>query len=248
MTLKITDWESTARTELSQCANRQMRLLNQMVEEALSSCQKDEDFMQLMQLFSKLAGGNAALADRASLNVDRLIRINNGRTLPSQSLRNPILQLCWAVVKNQSPLQPLLSYLGLEAKVIADELVEAASVATVATPAASEPEACQATFDRVQKFGFDPLEQVTGNRESDRWELSVRANNSLLNDGIIYLGDLMLQNEAVLLRTPNFGRKSLDEIKELLSCKGLRLGQFLPESSNEYIALEVFMREHRLRP
>jgi DNA-directed RNA polymerase subunit alpha len=62
----------------------------------------------------------------------------------------------------------------------------------------------------------------------DELELSVRSANCLKNDNIIYIGDLVQKTEAEMLRTPNFGRKSLNEIKEVLSSMGLRLGMDIP--------------------
>jgi len=61
-------------------------------------------------------------------------------------------------------------------------------------------------------------------RKVDELELSVRSANCLKNDNIIYIGDLVQKSEADMLRTPNFGRKSLNEIKEVLSHMGLHLG------------------------
>jgi DNA-directed RNA polymerase subunit alpha len=61
-------------------------------------------------------------------------------------------------------------------------------------------------------------------KKVDELELSVRSANCLKNDNIIYIGDLVQKTEAEMLRTPNFGRKSLNEIKEVLSQMGLRLG------------------------
>jgi hypothetical protein len=58
----------------------------------------------------------------------------------------------------------------------------------------------------------------------DELELSVRSANCLKNDNIVYIGDLIQKTEAEMLRTPNFGRKSLNEIKEVLSGMGLHLG------------------------
>lgn len=65
-------------------------------------------------------------------------------------------------------------------------------------------------------------------RKVDELELSVRSANCLKNDNIVYIGDLVQKTEAEMLRTPNFGRKSLNEIKEVLSQMGLRLGMELP--------------------
>ena len=61
-------------------------------------------------------------------------------------------------------------------------------------------------------------------RKVDELELSVRSANCLKNDNIVYIGDLVQKSEQEMLRTPNFGRKSLNEIKEVLSSMGLGLG------------------------
>ena len=61
-------------------------------------------------------------------------------------------------------------------------------------------------------------------RKVDELELSVRSANCLKNDNIIYIGDLVQKTEQDMLRTPNFGRKSLNEIKEVLNQMGLSLG------------------------
>jgi DNA-directed RNA polymerase subunit alpha len=61
-------------------------------------------------------------------------------------------------------------------------------------------------------------------RKVDELELSVRSANCLKNDNIIYIGDLVQKSEAEMLRTPNFGRKSLNEIKEVLTQMSLYLG------------------------
>ena len=65
-------------------------------------------------------------------------------------------------------------------------------------------------------------------KKVDELELSVRSANCLKNDNIIYIGDLVQKTEAEMLRTPNFGRKSLNEIKEVLGHMGLHLGMEIP--------------------
>lgn len=65
-------------------------------------------------------------------------------------------------------------------------------------------------------------------KKVDELELSVRSANCLKNDNIIYIGDLVHKSEAEMLRTPNFGRKSLNEIKEVLNTKELHLGMEVP--------------------
>jgi DNA-directed RNA polymerase subunit alpha len=65
-------------------------------------------------------------------------------------------------------------------------------------------------------------------RKVDELELSVRSMNCLKNDNIIYIGDLVQKSEGEMLRTPNFGRKSLNEIKEVLNTMSLYLGMEIP--------------------
>jgi DNA-directed RNA polymerase subunit alpha len=61
-------------------------------------------------------------------------------------------------------------------------------------------------------------------KKVDELELSVRSANCLKNDNIVYIGDLIQKSEGEMLRTPNFGRKSLNEIKAVLAEMGLHLG------------------------
>jgi len=92
--------------------------------------------------------------------------------------------------------------------------------------------------DQLQVFiNFDEPEEMSGGKEEDELpfnrnllrkvdelELSVRSANCLKNDNIVYIGDLVQKSEGDMLRTPNFGRKSLNEIKEVLTAMGLHLG------------------------
>jgi DNA-directed RNA polymerase subunit alpha len=74
-------------------------------------------------------------------------------------------------------------------------------------------------------LGFNPVLL----KKVDELELSVRSANCLKNDNIVYIGDLIQKSEAEMLRTPNFGRKSLNEIKEVLAGMGLHLGMEVPD-------------------
>jgi DNA-directed RNA polymerase subunit alpha len=80
----------------------------------------------------------------------------------------------------------------------------------------------EAPQEQVAELAFNPalLKKV------DELELSVRSANCLKN--IVYIGDLIQKTEAEMLRTPNFGRKSLNEIKEVLASMGLHLGMEIP--------------------
>lgn len=72
-------------------------------------------------------------------------------------------------------------------------------------------------------------------RKVEELELSVRSANCLKNDNIVYIGDLVQKTEQEMLRTPNFGRKSLNEIKEVLAQMGLHLGMEIPSWPPENI-------------
>ena len=86
-----------------------------------------------------------------------------------------------------------------------------------------EPHLAQPT-ERRPELPFNPNLL----RKVDELELSVRSANCLKNDNIVYIGDLVQKTEAEMLRTPNFGRKSLNEIKEVLTQMGLHLGMEVP--------------------
>jgi DNA-directed RNA polymerase subunit alpha len=83
-----------------------------------------------------------------------------------------------------------------------------------------EPRKEVGAAEAIPDLAFNPafLKKV------DELELSVRSANCLKNDNIVYIGDLVQKSEAEMLRTPNFGRKSLNEIKEVLAQMGLHLG------------------------
>ncbi|MEI6730032.1 MAG: DNA-directed RNA polymerase subunit alpha [Pseudomonadota bacterium] len=72
-------------------------------------------------------------------------------------------------------------------------------------------------------------------KKVDELELSVRSANCLKNDNIIYIGDLVQKTEGEMLKTPNFGRKSLNEIKEVLVAMGLKFGMEVAEWPPENI-------------
>ena len=78
----------------------------------------------------------------------------------------------------------------------------------------------------------DRKEDITFNKyllkKVDELELSVRSANCLKNENIFYIGDLVQKSEGEMLKTPNFGRKSLNEIKEVLAHMGLGFGMTIP--------------------
>jgi DNA-directed RNA polymerase subunit alpha len=84
------------------------------------------------------------------------------------------------------------------------------------------------TFDDAEEEKEEKLEELPFNpillKKVDELELSVRSQNCLKNDNIVYIGDLVIKTESEMLKTPNFGRKSLNEIKEILDSFGLKFG------------------------
>jgi DNA-directed RNA polymerase subunit alpha len=108
----------------------------------------------------------------------------------------------------------------------------------VITPEDAVAYAARILQDQLQVFiNFEEPEEIASKKEEDELpfnrnllrkvdelELSVRSANCLKNDNIVYIGDLVQKSEGDMLRTPNFGRKSLNEIKEVLATMGLHLG------------------------
>jgi DNA-directed RNA polymerase subunit alpha len=85
-----------------------------------------------------------------------------------------------------------------------------------------EPETVEEAEDKDRSALLENL-----NRGVDELELSVRSANCLKNSSIRYIHELVQKTEAEMLKTKNFGRKSLNEIKEILAGMGLSLGMKL---------------------
>ncbi len=119
-----------------------------------------------------------------------------------------------------------------------DKLLLTVETNGAVTPEDSVALAARILQDQLQLFiNFEEPQQIRAEepednlpfnrnllRKVDELELSVRSANCLKNDNIVYIGDLVQKSEQEMLRTPNFGRKSLNEIKEVLGSMGLSLG------------------------
>ena len=133
-----------------------------------------------------------------------------------------------------------------------DKLTMIVETNGVVTPEDAVAFAARILQDQLKPFiNFDePEAEVEAEKEElpfnrnllkkvDELELSVRSANCLKNDNIVYIGDLVQKTEAEMLRTPNFGRKSLNEIKEVLAKMGIHLGMdtqgWPPENIEELI-------------
>lgn len=104
--------------------------------------------------------------------------------------------------------------LGLSSKILQDQLQAFISFKEIEQN--QEPEEDKLPFD------------VNLLRKVDDLELSVRSQNCLKNDNIVYIGDLVVRTESKMLQTPNFGKKSLNEIKDVLGAMDLRFGMEIP--------------------
>lgn len=118
-----------------------------------------------------------------------------------------------------------------------DKLVMEVETDGTVTPEMAVALSARIMQDQVQQFvTFEEVEEETHDQEDelpfnpvllkkvDELELSVRSQNCLKNDNIIYIGDLVNKTESEMLKTPNFGRKSLNEIKDILTGYGLKFG------------------------
>jgi len=85
------------------------------------------------------------------------------------------------------------------------------------------------TVEPIEEAMIEELPKLNSNlyRRVDELELSVRSANCLQNASIKYIGELCERSEPEMLKTKNFGRKSLNEIKEILTSMGLSLGMKL---------------------
>ena len=181
------------------------------------------------------------LDDGASLNVEMMVSTGKGYVpasenrpedapiglVPVDALYSPVRKVSYKV--DNSRVGQKTDYDKLTLQVETDGTV---------SPEDAVALAARILQDQLQLFiNFEePQQQVAAERQDDfpfnrnllrkvdELELSVRSANCLKNDNIIYIGDLVQKTEAEMLRTPNFGRKSLNEIKEVLAQMGLHLG------------------------
>ncbi len=154
-----------------------------------------------------------------------------GRILLDASFA-PIKRVSYAVenarVEQRTDLDKLVMEIETNGAVTAEDAVRAAAkilveqLAVFAQLEGSELAAFDAPAQRSSQQ-FDPILL----RPVDELELTVRSANCLKAENIYYIGDLIQRTENELLKTPNLGRKSLNEIKEVLASRGLTLGMRL---------------------
>jgi DNA-directed RNA polymerase subunit alpha len=147
--------------------------------------------------------------------------------IPIDSIYSPVKKVSYEVTPTREG--QVLDYDKLTLKVETDGSVRPEDAVAYAARILQDQLQVFVNFDEPEQAGkgsdddgleFNPLLL----KKVDELELSVRSANCLKNDNIVYIGDLIQKTEAEMLRTPNFGRKSLNEIKEVLNSMGLHLG------------------------
>lgn len=146
---------------------------------------------------------------------------------------SPIKRVSYTVesarVEQRTDLDKLVMDIETSGAVTAEDAVRASAKILVEQLAVfAQLEGSDLPFSGVQattgsKQDFDPILL----RPVDELELTVRSANCLKAENIYYIGDLIQRTENELLKTPNLGRKSLNEIKEVLASRGLTLGMRL---------------------
>ena len=183
--------------------------------------------------------------------IDMQIKVENGRGYVPGTVRrygdestksigrivldasfSPVKRVSYTVesarVEQRTDLDKLVIEIETNGAVTAEDAVRASAkilveqLAVFAQLEGNELAAFDAPVQRSSQQ-FDPILL----RPVDELELTVRSANCLKAENIYYIGDLIQRTENELLKTPNLGRKSLNEIKEVLASRGLTLGMRL---------------------
>ncbi|MEX8518996.1 MAG: DNA-directed RNA polymerase subunit alpha [Leptothrix sp. (in: b-proteobacteria)] len=141
---------------------------------------------------------------------------------------SPVKRVSYTVesarVEQRTDLDKLVMEIETNGAITPEEAIRASAkilveqLAVFAQLEGNELAAFESPAPRAQNF--DPILL----RPVDELELTVRSANCLKAENIYYIGDLIQRTETELLKTPNLGRKSLNEIKEVLASRGLTLG------------------------
>ncbi len=158
--------------------------------------------------------------------------------IPVDSLYSPVKKVSYKVENTREG--QVLDYDKLTMTIETDGSISGEDAVAFAARILQDQLGLFVNFDEPQKeVAAEAVTELAFNpallKKVDELELSVRSANCLKNDNIVYIGDLIQKTEAEMLRTPNFGRKSLNEIKEVLAAMGLHLGMEVPDWPPENI-------------
>ena len=183
-------------------------------------CTLDDGIKLNMELTVQLGRGY----DPASVNRPEDAPIG---LIPVDSIYSPVRRVSYKV--EQTRVGQVTDYDKLVLQVETNGAVTPEDSVALAARILQDQLALFINFDEPQQARIEEIhDDLPFNRnllrKVDELELSVRSANCLKNDNIVYIGDLVQKTEQEMLRTPNFGRKSLNEIKEVLTNMGLALG------------------------
>jgi len=183
----------------------------------------------------------ATLSKEAKLDVDLTIKAGRGYvpaernkdenapvgTVPIDSIFSPVCKVNYTVTNARVGQRTDYDRLNLE--VWTDGSVRPDDAVAYAARILQDQLAIFVNFEEAAEIAEGPEERHPGLNENlfrsvAELELSVRSANCLQNAGIKYIGELVQRGEAEMLKTKNFGRKSLNEIKEILREMGLDFG------------------------
>ena len=207
--------------------NPDVKILN----EDLVLCNLDENTIFHMELIASRGKGYRP-ADR-NKNEDSPLGL-----IAIDSLFSPVKKVSYTIENAREGKS--LDYDKLVMKVETDGSVSAEDAVAYAARIFQDQLSLFVNFDEPAEIEKKPqTTELEFNKnllkKVDELELSVRSMNCLKNDNIIYIGDLVQKSESEMLRTPNFGRKSLNEIKEVLNSMSLFLGMEIPNWPPENI-------------
>jgi len=192
-------------------------------DQHIAVCSKDANVE--MELVVKMGRGYVP-ADR---NRDEKAPVG---TIPIDSIYSPIVKVNFAVTNARVGQQTDYDKLTLE--VVTDGSVKPEDAVAYAAKILKEQLTIFINFDEAEvaiqdEEAVEEADSVNENlyRSVEELELSVRSANCLKNAGIKLIGELVSKSESEMLKTQNFGRKSLNEIKDILTEMGLTLGMKL---------------------
>ncbi len=187
----------------------------------------------------------ATCSQEADVEIDMVVSLGKGYvpadrnrderapvgTIPIDAIFSPIKKVNFAVTNAR--VGQITDYDKLTLEVFSDGSVRPDDALSYAAKIIKEQLQIFINFDEEIEPAEEEISESSGKinenlyRSVDELELSVRSANCLKNANIRLIGDLVQRSEAEMLKTQNFGRKSLNEIKDILSEMGLTLGMKL---------------------
>jgi DNA-directed RNA polymerase subunit alpha len=184
----------------------------------------------------------ATVSDGGKLNIEMRLKLGRGYVgadrnfdedlplgyIPIDSVHSPVRKVNFSV--EAARLGQMTDYDKLTLEVWTNGAISPQDAIGQAAKLMKDHQSIFINFEEVPELAEEPAERAMDqmnevlNRSVDELELSVRSYNCLKNANIQSIADLVQKTEAEMLRTKNFGRKSLNEIKEILSGMGLQFG------------------------